>query len=126
MNAKLEKSESSVADYGKLGLAGLIVVASIVAFYWFGDVSTSVRGVGLLLALVAALAIAAFTGPGRTARHFLSESNFELRKVVWPTRQETIQTTLVIMVVVLILSLLLWLIDLSLGAVILGWLLKSH
>ena len=46
-------------------------------------------------------------------------------KVVWPTRQETVQTTLVILVVVVILSIILWLIDMALGKVILDWLLNA-
>ena len=61
---------------------------------------------------------------GHALRDFFSESLFELRKVVWPTRQETIQTTLVIMVVVIILSILLGLIDLFLNWSILQHLLK--
>ncbi|MBW8311342.1 MAG: preprotein translocase subunit SecE [Rhizobium sp.] len=64
-----------------------------------------------------------FTAKGRQAREFFSESMFELRKVVWPTRQETTRTTGVILVVVVIVSLILsgfdfvisWLIRLLLG-----------
>ena len=78
----------------------------------------------IILALVVVLAIAAFTSLGRRVRHFLGESQFEMRKVVWPTRDETIKTTGVILLVVIILSLLLGLIDLILKSVILDWLLK--
>jgi preprotein translocase subunit SecE len=73
----------------------------------------------MIVAVVAALGIMSLTGLGRRAREFLSESQFELRKVVWPTRQETVQTTIVIIVVVMIISIILWLIDLFLGWVIL-------
>jgi preprotein translocase SecE subunit len=79
---------------------------------------------GVLAALVVALAIAAFTAPGRRVKGFLAESQFELRKVVWPTRDETVKTTLVIIVVVIILSLLLGLIDWILKSIVLDWLLK--
>ena len=82
------------------------------------------RLLGVLVALVIALAIAAFTALGRRARNFIAESQFEMRKVVWPTRDETIKTTGIIIVVVIILSLLLGLIDLILKSVILDWLLK--
>jgi preprotein translocase subunit SecE len=61
------------------------------------------------------------TSPGE----FMRQVQAEARKVVWPTRQETIQTTLVILVVVVILSIILWLIDMALGKVILDWLLKA-
>ncbi|MGB6145195.1 MAG: preprotein translocase subunit SecE, partial [Rhodanobacter sp.] len=64
------------------------------------------------------------TGLGRRVRNFLAESQFEMRKVVWPTRDETIKTTGVILLVVIVLSLLLGLIDLILKSVILDWLLK--
>jgi preprotein translocase subunit SecE len=82
------------------------------------------RLLGVLAALVIAVAIAAFTGLGRRVRNFLAESQFEMRKVVWPTRDETIKTTGVILLVVIVLSLLLGLIDLILKSVILDWLLK--
>ena len=62
--------------------------------------------------------------PGRRVRDFLAESQFEMRKVVWPTRDETLKTTGIIMVVVIVLSLMLGLIDLILKSVVLDWLLK--
>ena len=68
--------------------------------------------------------MAAFTGPGRATREYLSESQFELRKVVWPTREVTLRTTLVVIIVVIILSLLLGLIDVILKWVVLDHLLK--
>lgn len=111
-------------DHLKLGAALLLVVAAIAAFYVFNDVSWAVRTVGVIVAIAAALGIAAFTVPGLKARHFLQESQFELRKVVWPTRQETIQTTIVILVVVLIVAIILWVVDSLLSWVVLDLLLK--
>jgi preprotein translocase subunit SecE len=78
----------------------------------------------LLAALVVSLAIAAFTALGRRVRHFIGESQFELRKVVWPTRDETIKTTGIIIAVVIVLSLLLGLIDLDPEDSHFDWLLK--
>lgn len=128
MNTKAEQPKgTSAADIGKLVLAGLVLVGAIVAYTWFGNngsIPSSVRMLGVLVALVVALAIAAFTHLGRRVRHFIAESQFEMRKVVWPTRDETIKTTAIIIVVVIILSLLLGLIDLVLKSVILDWLLK--
>jgi preprotein translocase subunit SecE len=128
MNTKAEQSRSTTAaDIGKLVLAAVILVAGIVAYSWFSNdagVPSVVRLLGVLAALVIALAIAAFTALGRRVRHFLAESQFEMRKVVWPTRDETIKTTGIIIVVVILLALLLGLIDLFLKAVILDWLLK--
>jgi len=128
MNTKVEQPKgTNAADVAKLVLALLVLVAGIVAYSWFGrdgSISSSVRLLGVLAALVIALAIAAFTALGRRVRNFIAESQFEMRKVVWPTRDETIKTTGIIIVVVIILSLLLGLIDLILKTVILDWLLK--
>jgi preprotein translocase subunit SecE len=125
MNTNVEQSANPVLDWGKLGAAVLVLAAGVAGFYYFGEVSWAVRTVGLVAAISVAVLIAAFTAPGRQLRNFLSESNFELRKVVWPTRQETLQTTLVIIVVVIVLSILLWLVDVFLGWVVLEKLLKS-
>jgi preprotein translocase subunit SecE len=128
MNTKAEQPKgTNAADVGKLVLAALVLVAGIVAYSWFGrdgNISSSVRLLGVLAALVIALAIAAFTAVGRRVRNFIAESQFEMRKVVWPTRDETIKTTGIIIAVVIVLSLLLGLIDLILKSVILDWLMK--
>jgi preprotein translocase subunit SecE len=128
MNTKAEQTKGvNAVDIGKLVLAVLVLAAGIFAYSWFGSDSSipqSVLMLGVLAALVVALAIGAFTAPGRRVRSFLGESQFELRKVVWPTRDETLKTTGIIMVVVVILSLLLGLIDLILKSVVLDWLLK--
>jgi preprotein translocase subunit SecE len=129
MNTKAEQQPkgTNAADVAKLVLAGLILVGGIFAYSWFGNdasIPSSVRLLGVLAAVVIALAIAAFTALGRRVRNFIGESQFELRKVVWPTKDETIKTTGIIIVVVVVLSLLLGLIDLILKSVILDWLLK--
>ena len=129
MNTKAEQQPkgTNAADVAKLVLAGLILVGGIFAYSWFGNdasIPPSVRLLGVLVALVIALAIAAFTALGRRVRNFIGESQFELRKVVWPTKDETIKTTGIIIVVVIVLSVLLGLIDWILKSVILDWLLK--
>ena len=128
MNTKVEQPKSTnVGDIGKLILAVAVAAAGIFAYSWFSNdanVSSSVRLLGLLVAIVAAVTIAAFTVPGRRLRSFVAEAQFEMRKVVWPTRDETIKTTGIIILVVILLSLLLGLIDLILKSVILDWLLK--
>ncbi|BBD80684.1 preprotein translocase subunit SecE [Aerosticca soli] len=128
MNTKAEQPKGAGgADTAKLVLAFLVLAAGIFAYSWLGSgdrLSPAVRMLIVLVALVASLGIAAFTAVGRRVRGFLIESQYELRKVVWPTREETLKTTGVIIVVVVILSLLLGLIDLVLKAVVLDWLLK--
>ena len=125
MNAKVEKAGASNAlDVVKLVLAGALLVAGLVAYYYFADWNGWARFGMLVAGVLAAAAVGAFTGVGRTVREYLAESQFELRKVVWPTTDETVRTTLVIVVVVIILSLLLGLIDLMLKWAVLDHLLK--
>ena len=109
MNTKVEQSEAATgaADIAKYALAIALVAAGIFAFYWFGQWPGPVRGLVATAGVVAALAVMALTAKGRMAREFVSESLFELRKVVWPTRQEATRTTGVILVVVAIVSLIL-------------------
>jgi len=104
-----------------LTLAALLLVAGVVAYYYFEAWSGLARFGVLMAGIVAAAGVGAFTKAGRSTREYLVESQFELRKVVWPTRDETLKTTLVIIVVVIILSLLLGLID-----VILKWIVLDH
>jgi len=125
MNTKVEQAEhaASAADVAKYVLALVLVAAGFVGFYWFAEWPGLVRALLALAGVVAAGAVIAATAKGRQAREFFSESMFELRKVVWPTRQETTRTTGVILVVVVIVSLVLsgfdfvisWLIRLLLG-----------
>jgi preprotein translocase subunit SecE len=125
MNAKVElASGTNAADIAKLTLAALILIGGIVGFYYFADAAPVLRVLGLLAALVASVFVGSTTAIGRNTREFLKEASFELRKVVWPTREETLRTTGVIVVVVIIISLILGLIDLLLKFVVMDWLLK--
>ena len=125
MNAKAEQvSGGSAADVAKFSLAIAILLAALVGYYWFNDLATWQRLLILVGGMALAVGVGFFTRAGRSLREFLVESNFELRKVVWPTRQETVQTTLVIAVVVVVLSILLGLIDITLKWAILDHLLK--
>ena len=112
MNAKVEhNASSSPMDVARYVLAALIAVAGVFGFYWFAEWPGPLRGVLLAVSWAVALAVFAFTAKGRATGEFLSESRFELRKVVWPTRDETIKGTGMIVVVVIIISLILGLID---------------
>ena len=126
MNAKVEQAASGVnaADIVKLVRAAAVGIAGLVGFYYFADSAKILRVLGLLAALVAAGALVVITAPGRALVEFLRKSHLELRKVVWPTRDETIRSTGVIIVVVIIISIILGLIDLLLKVVVMDWLLK--
>jgi len=117
MNVKTEV-ESSGMDTVKLTLAAILVGAGIAAFYFFDAQSTLLRVLGLLAVAGVAIAIAMQTLAGRKLWQFAADAKLEVRKVVWPSRQETIQTTMVVLVVVLIIGILLWLVDMMLLAIV--------
>ncbi|AGA91577.1 preprotein translocase, SecE subunit [Thioflavicoccus mobilis 8321] len=110
MNARAEASNSRL-DTVKLAVAVALLVGGIFAFYFFADYSTLLRVIGLLAIGAAAVAIALQTARGRRLWQFVGDSRAEIRKVVWPTRQETMQTTLVVMAMVLVLGIILWVFD---------------
>ncbi len=101
-------------DKLKLTIALLLLVGAIGAFYYFSDQSLLVRVLGLLAVVGIALAVAAQAEVGRVALHFIKESRTEVRRVVWPNRKETAQTTLIVLVMVLVVGILLWLLDMGL------------
>ncbi len=113
MNAKVVQNEAvSTSDIVKYVLAGLLVVGSLAGFYWFSTAPVALRAVGMLVGFAAAAGVFMLSAKGRDTREFFAETRFELRKVVWPTRQETTRTTGLIIVVVIIVSLILALFDL--------------
>ncbi len=125
MNTKLQQSKDagSEADVAKYAMALLLVAAGLGVFYWFdGQWPTSLRVLAVVAGLVAATLVFLTTGKGGHTREFLSEARFELRKVVWPTRQEAMRTTWVVIGVVVILSLVLAFFDVVVQAAV-KWLL---
>jgi preprotein translocase subunit SecE len=113
MNTKAENvvPATSVGDIAKYALAGLLVAAGIAVFYLFPGWIAPVRVLLVALGVAAAIGVMSLTALGRRGREFLSESIFELRKVVWPTAQETRRITLVVMAVVVVISLILFVFD---------------
>ncbi|MDV2451684.1 preprotein translocase subunit SecE [Xanthomonas hortorum] len=119
MNSKIEPSKSASAasaDIVKYVISALLVIAGLFVWFWFsaperatqfGAWTPQLRALAVIVGLAAGTFVFLGTGKGRETREFMSESRFELRKVVWPTRQEAIRTTWVVIVVVIILSLLL-------------------
>lgn len=109
-----QTESTSAPRYDSLFLIGalLILVGALGGFYYFaGDVNALLRTLGLLAAIGAALALAYQSQLGRTVWSYIIGARTELRKVVWPSKQESVQATLMIAVVVLITALLLWGLD---------------
>ena len=105
-------------DKLKLAGAALVVIAGIAVFYVFDDVSVLLRAGIFILGLIAGAGVAFTSTPGRNAWQFAVGTKAEIRRVVWPTRRETIQGTMVVIVLVILIGLYLWLLDvLSLWAV---------
>ena len=113
MNAKVE-TESGRFDSIKLGAALLLLAAAIVAFYRFDDQLLVVRVLGLLAVAGVSVFIAAQSTSGRNIISFIIGAKAEVRKVVWPTRAETMQTTMAVMLMVLLVGIFLWLLDMVL------------
>ena len=117
MNTKVETVAVKL-DILKLGIALLILASAIAAFYFYADVSQLLRVGGLLLASGISIAIAVQTEKGRTLWAFILDAQVEVRKVVWPTRQETLQTTAIVIIAVIVFAIILGILDWGLGAAI--------
>jgi preprotein translocase subunit SecE len=98
-------------DKLKILAAALIVIASIAGYYYFGDL-LHIGRVGIVLGGVLLAAVLVFTTEvGQRAWSFMRSANVERQKVVWPSRQEAMQVTLMVIVLVIILGLLMWIFD---------------
>ncbi|MCB1921060.1 MAG: preprotein translocase subunit SecE [Candidatus Competibacteraceae bacterium] len=114
-STKSETQTLSRPDALKLAAAGALILIALVAFYLFANqLILVVRVMGLLIAVGAAVAIALKTEPGAETLEFIRGARSELRKVVWPTRAETTQTTLIVLAMVILMGILLWLFDMLL------------
>jgi len=118
MNAKVEVEERSGLDTVKLLLAVLLLAAGIGGFYYFEENSLLLRVLGLLTIAGISILIALQSGPGRRVWNFGLDARTEVRKVVWPTRQETWQTTLIVFAMVLVMAIVLWLVDMGLMEIV--------
>ena len=122
----LPTQSASAGDIVKYALALLLAAAGLFAFYWFdGQWPTGVRALVVVAGLIAGAFVFSVTAKGVQTREFLAESRFELRKVVWPTRQETTRTMWVVIAAVIVLSLILAGFDVVIQAGV-KWLLGSN
>lgn len=105
-------------DKIKLALAVVIVFAGVYAFYQLTDQSELVRVSVLLGAIAVSVAVAMLSTQGKAAWEFVKGSRVELRKVVWPSNKETMQVTLSVFVIVVLIALFLWLVDWGLTEIV--------
>jgi preprotein translocase subunit SecE len=113
MDTKVE-NEPTFVDTAKLIAAVGILAAGFIAYYYFAGASVLLRVVGVLVAIALAAVIALQSAQGQTLWKFIQASRVELRKVVWPTREETIQTTIAVLIFAVIMGVFFWLLDLLL------------
>jgi preprotein translocase subunit SecE len=115
----------AAGDKIKIILALLAVIAGVVGFYVLSDKATAVRAGVLVAGLLVAIALGWTSTAGRDLMNFSKEAIRETKKVVWPTRRETLQMTAIVFVFVLVMALFLWSTDKVLEVVlydlILGW-----
>ena len=114
-----------MADKFKIALALFLLVAGVAGFYFLGDQLMILRVLSVFAGIGAAVAAAWSTEPGQRFFSFAREAVVETKKVVWPTRKETVQTTAIVFLFVLTMAVVLWLADKSLEWIlydlVLGW-----
>ena len=118
MSTKVEAEASSSAEAIKWILSTVFVAVAVVGNAYYEEQHFFYRLVGVLVLGIVAALIASQTQKGKAFLALLQDARSEIKRVVWPTKQETTQTTLIVVVVVFIMALLLWLLDLGLGALI--------
>jgi preprotein translocase subunit SecE len=113
MDAKVD-SKPTILDTVLLLASVVILVGSLFAYYYYAEESALLRSAGVLIAFAVAVWVALQSAQGKTLWAFVQGSRVELRKVVWPTREETMQTTLIVLVFATVMGTFFFLLDLFL------------
>jgi preprotein translocase subunit SecE len=100
-----------MADKIKIAVAVLLVAAGVAGYYLLDQSPLIVRVAAVLAGLVAGALVSWLSGPGKVFHVFAQESTVETKKVVWPTRKETLQTTGVVFAFMVVMALFLWVVD---------------
>ncbi|MFD2191341.1 preprotein translocase subunit SecE [Pistricoccus aurantiacus] len=111
-NAEVQESRH---DGLKWAIVLTLVVVAVVGNSYFADQALLYRVLGVVAVSLLAAALALTTTKGRNLLELARSARKEIQRVIWPTRQETIQTTAIVLVAVLVVGLMLWLIDTFLG-----------
>ena len=112
MTAQTETSEGSVLDIIKLLLAAGLLVGGLYGYYFYeNDLALPLRVLMVLGGTGVGIAVAMTSSQGHRLWHFIQGSRVEIRKVIWPTRQETTQTAIAVFVFTIIMALFFWALD---------------
>jgi preprotein translocase subunit SecE len=101
-------------DKLRLLLAIALIAAGIGGFYMLGDAPAVARALSVMGGIVAAIVVMWSTATGQAALAFTKEAVAEARRVVWPSRKETIQITGIVILLVIVMAIFMWIVDLSL------------
>jgi preprotein translocase subunit SecE len=115
MTDEIKVQDAGTADKVKLAAAIVIVVAGVAGYYVLASQATWMRWLPVIGSLALAAVVIAFSRYGSEFRRFVELARIELRKIVWPARQETLQTTLVVFGFVIVAGLFFWVLDLVLA-----------
>ncbi len=115
MNTKVELAPGPL-DMVKLALAAAILISGIAGYTYFEEESLLLRVIGVIVAFGIGVVVAFQSAQGQMLWRFVLGARIELRKVIWPTNQETMQTTLTVLVFTLIMGVFFWVLDLALAA----------
>jgi len=107
-----------MADKIKLLIALLLIVAGVVGFYALGDAAAVLRVASVMLGVLAAAGMFWTSSQGKRFFGFAGDSVNEAKRVVWPTRKETMQTTGIVILFAVVMALFLWAVDASLLMVV--------
>ena len=119
MNSKVENSRSAFTDTLLLLVSVIMLLGGVAAYYHYQDLAiTPVRVAALIVVTLLASWVAGQSQKGGAFFRFLKESDIERRKVVWPTHQEVVQTSLMVIIVTILISLFLASVDWMIGSLV--------
>jgi preprotein translocase subunit SecE len=111
MSTKTGATASSKLDSLKWAIVGILLSAGIIGFYYFAEYSLLMRVISLLAIVGITTYVASTTQKGQSTLSFLKDTNVEVRRVVWPTRDETIKMTGVVILMVVLVAFIIWGVD---------------
>ena len=111
MTTTTETSESGALDVLKLLIAAALLVGGVFGYYWYLEWMLWVRVLLVLGGLGACIGVAATSTQGQRIWGFIQGSRIEIRKVIWPTKQETTQTAIAVFIFTLVMALFFWALD---------------
>jgi preprotein translocase subunit SecE len=115
MTEEIKVPDATAADKAKAVVAVLLVLGGITGYYVLSAQPVWMRWISVAAGLLLAVIAVAISAYGRSLKQFVLDARVELRKIVWPTRQETLQVTLAVFIFVILAGVFFWLVDLGLA-----------